>query len=1119
MSSARHRRQLTRGWFRRMERKPARRTTRLATLAAVLVVGGGTAVAVPALTATPASADTATQDFTTAGTYTVTVPQYVTSFSVTGLGGAGLPGQPASDNVSAGGTGGSGSYISETFSPIPSDIRPGDILKFEVGAGGGGGAGGSGDGIAGVGGAGGGYTHVSDETTGETLLIAAGGGGGGGGSGLFADYVGGNGGIDGGGSSGLGQYGQATGAGGAEGPYCPDSVPALTEGSPGQSAPSASADGGGGGGGGGGCGGSGGQASLGGGGGGGGSGYSVLDSEATSKALSSGSNTGDGSASVTFTTAPPANEAPTFTSPDCQYLSEFTTGNFIDVAANGVPAPTFSLVDAPSWLELVDPYTATNSDGTFNTNEGIIATVNEPEGQYTFPVEASNSVGSVIEPVTFVDVPNISEPTFLSSASATATAGQPFTFQAQAVGCPPIATYSISQNSSDVPWLSVNSDGVLSGTPTASDVGTHTFTLSASPEGVAGTPITQTFTLTVNGPAATAPDAPAIGPATAGNGQATVAFTPPASDGGSPITGYTVTATDTTNPANGGQTFTGTGSPVTITGLTNGDSYTFTVTATNAAGTGPASASSNAVTPAAPVTTTAPGAPVIGTAAPGNAQATVTFSPPASNGGSPITGYTVTATDTTDASNGGQTATGTGSPVTITGLTNGDSYTFTVTATNAVGTGPASAASNAVTPTAPVTTTAPGAPVIGTATPGNAQATVTFTPPASNGGSPITGYTVTATDTTNHAHGGQTATGTGSPVAVTGLTNGDRYTFTVKATNAVGTGPASAPSKAVTPQAPVVAKVPGAPVIDAATPGNGQARVIFQAPASNGGSPITGYTVTAADLTHPSHGGQTATGKSSPITVTHLTNGDRYTFTVTATNAVGTGPASGPSKAVTPATVPGAPSVEDVTAGDGEAQVIFGGPASDGGSPVTRYEVTASDLSDPRYGNRTATGGVSPITVTHLINGDRYTFTVKAANAVGLGPASAPSKAVTPEAPKPRADLTTALSRHPSAQDGSTFTETVTVTNHGPSAAPDVVTKVILPGHLSVVSAHGGRQAGAVISWTAPSLSVGKSVSYSVTVKVAARAQGPVLIAATIISAAVDPNPLNNWAITVVKLG
>ena len=78
--------------------------------------------------------------------------------------------------------------------------------------------------------------------------------------------------------------------------------------------------------------------------------------------------------------------------------------------------------------------------------------------------------------------------------------------------------------------------------------------------------------------------------------------------------------------------------------------------------------------------------------------------------------------------------------------------------------------------------TVPGAPTVGTATAGNAQATVTFTAPASNGGSPITGYTVTS------APGGLTGTGTTSPITVTGLTNGTAYTFTVKATNAIGTG-------------------------------------------------------------------------------------------------------------------------------------------------------------------------------------------------------------------------------------------------------------------------------------------------------------------------------------------
>jgi hypothetical protein len=289
------------------------------------------------------------------------------------------------------------------------------------------------------------------------------------------------------------------------------------------------------------------------------------------------------------------------------------------------------------------------------------------------------------------------------------------------------------------------------------------------------------------------PTAPTIGAASAIPAQATVTFDPPANNGGSAVTRYTVTAADETTPANGGQTARGSASPVTVTGLHGGDTYTFTVVATNAVGTGPASSASNAVTLPA-----VPGAPVIGTATAGNAQASVSFTPPAGNGGSAVTSYTVTAADGTTSANGGQTATGTASPITVTGLTNGDRYTVTVTATNAAGTGPPSAASNAITPA-----TVPDAPVIGTATAGNAQASLSFTPPVNNGGSDVTGYTVTAADGTTPANGGQTATGTASPITVTGLTNGDRYTFAVTATNAAGTGPASAASNTVTPVAPL----------------------------------------------------------------------------------------------------------------------------------------------------------------------------------------------------------------------------------------------------------------------------------------------------------------------------
>ena len=616
---------------------------------------------------------------------------------------------------------------------------------------------------------------------------------------------------------------------------------------------------------------------------------------------------------------------------------------------------------------------------------------------------------------------------------------------------------------------------------------------------------------------AAAPGAPTGTAATGGNAQASVAFTTPSFNGGSGVTSYTVTATDSTTPANGGQTQTGATSPLVVTGLTNGDSYTFAVTATNGVGTGPASAASNSVVPSG-----VPGAPTIGTATRGNAQAKVTFTAPASDGGSSITSYTVTASDSTTAGNGGQTKSGASSPITVTGLTNGDSYTFTVTATNGTGTGPASSASNAVVPA-----TVPGAPTIGTATRGNAQAKVTFTAPASDGGSSITSYTVTATDSTTPGNGGQTKSGTSSPITVTGLTNGNRYTFTVTATNGAGTGPASAPSNAAVP-----ATLPGAPTIGAATRGNAEAKVAFTAPASNGGSAITSYTVTARDSTTPGNGGQTKTGASSPITVTGLTNGNSYTFTVTATNGIGTGPASGASKAVVPATVPRAPSVGTATAGNARATVTFSPPSSDSGSAITSYRVTAHDSTTPGNGGQTRSGKGSPLTVTGLTNGDSYTFTVTATNGVGTGPASGSSNAVVPATvpgvptigtvtrgndrasvtfTAPSSDgglaitsytVTATDSTNPAnggqtqtgtsspitvtgLTNGDSYTFTVTATNGagtGPASAPSSAeVPATLPGAPTIGTATAGN-ARASVTFTAPSSDGGAAItSYTVT--------------------------------------
>ena len=283
-----------------------------------------------------------------------------------------------------------------------------------------------------------------------------------------------------------------------------------------------------------------------------------------------------------------------------------------------------------------------------------------------------------------------------------------------------------------------------------------------------------------------------------------------------------------------------------------------------------------------------PGAPTAASAAAGNAQATVTFTPPVLDGGQPITGYTVTSNPAGGVDAGAGT---TSTSHVVTGLANGTSYTFTVTATNSMGTGDPSAPSNAVTPV-----TVPGAPTAVAATAGNAQATVTFAAPASDGGSPVTGYRVAS----NPAGGVDANAGaTGLSHLVTGLTNGTPYTFTVTATNAAGTGGPSIASNTVTPSAPP--GVPGAPTAVVATPGNASATVSFTPPASNGGSPITGYAVTSS----PAGGVDANAGTTATThTIGGLANGTAYTFSVTATNAIGTGPPSAASNSVTPSAPP-----------------------------------------------------------------------------------------------------------------------------------------------------------------------------------------------------------------------
>jgi len=161
--------------------------------------------------------------------------------------------------------------------------------------------------------------------------------------------------------------------------------------------------------------------------------------------------------------------------------------------------------------------------------------------------------------------------------------------------------------------------------------------------------------------------------------------------------------------------------------------------------------------------------------------------------------------------------------------------------------------------------TAPGMPTIGTATAGNGQVTVSFTPPASDGGAAITSYTVTASP------GGITATGNASPITVTGLTNGTAYTFTVTATNSAGTGAASAASNSVTPQAPSTG----------GGGGNSTPTQTYQADVKAGGAgsrlPVTVDRHSgSASVDASSQSNLMSEGKSAIITIPSIPNVDTY---------------------------------------------------------------------------------------------------------------------------------------------------------------------------------------------------------------------------------------------------
>jgi extracellular elastinolytic metalloproteinase len=186
----------------------------------------------------------------------------------------------------------------------------------------------------------------------------------------------------------------------------------------------------------------------------------------------------------------------------------------------------------------------------------------------------------------------------------------------------------------------------------------------------------------------------------------------------------------------------------------------------------------------------------------------------------------------------------------------------------------------------PASCVLPPAPSVTASTPSTGAVAVAFTSDPSAG---ITSFNAECVST----DGGVTGTQSGpvSPLTVSGLTTGKTYQCHVMATNPIGSSAFGAFGDPV--QLPMLT-APGAPVISSAKATSPKKAKVTFTLGSTGGSPVTSYSVTCQGK----HGAKTRTktGPASPITVKGLTPGKKYTCTVTATNAVGTGPASAKSK-------------------------------------------------------------------------------------------------------------------------------------------------------------------------------------------------------------------------------
>jgi hypothetical protein len=589
---------------------------------------------------------------------------------------------------------------------------------------------------------------------------------------------------------------------------------------------------------------------------------------------------------------------------------------------------------------------ADNGDGTFS-----VSVTNLTPGQtYPMRIAATNSLGRgaaaslslSAQVVDFGNIPDTQQnagPIYLATQ---VSAGFPYTYTASPAGVCTVAGNTVTLVAVGTCTLVQNQVGDS----------THLATTATS-----------SFVVLANPVIITAPSAPISLAVTPGSSQVSLTWAAPTNLGNGVVTDYVIQYKVGTSwvPFTDG---TSVNTFAVVPGLTNGTAYSFKVAAVNSAGQGVFSAAING-TPAG-----TPGAATALSSTKTATTAALTWTAPASNGGSAITDYIVeyklsdVSTWTTFA-DGVSTA----ASASITGLLDQVTYDVQVTPKNIVGTGP-----SVSTVTLSVT---------------NNNAALALSWAANTDGATIVNHIVQHRVLGSSVWIDTDTVSANRTTSLTGLINGTEYE--VRVARMLNSTDVSSYTSTVRAKPFTFASAP----VLTATPGIAQVTLTWVAPAANGSAIsdyILHYRVTGATNWLTLNDGISLNTSSVII---GLTNGTSYDFEVAAANGAGTS-AFSTAAIATPRRTPGAISGLVLTPAAGGLTLAWVAPTDNGGAPITDYEVQYKEISSTLW--RTLVHPVTTATAHSIANLDglsRYSVRIAAVNAAGIGAFGAAGSEIT----------------------------------------------------------------------------------------------------------------------------